>query len=95
MENFSQRCRPLRRERGISQAYLAETLGVSVQSVSNWECGNTMPDIAQIVPLAAVLSVSTDYLLGAGRDEARDKAELHAALDRIWTAYSVNTAENN
>ena len=95
MENFSQRCRALRRERGISQAYLAETLGVSVQSVSNWECGNTMPDISQIVPLASVLSVSTDYLLGAGRDEARDKAELCAALDRIWTAYSVNTAENN
>ena len=95
MENFSQRCRALRRERGISQAYLAETLGVSVQSVSNWECGNTMPDISQIVPLAAVLSVSTDYLLGAGQDEARDKAALCAELDRIWTAYSVNTAENN
>lgn len=95
MNSFGQRLKALRKEIGVSQAFLAEQIGISVQSVSNWECDNTLPDISQIVPLASLLSVSTDYLLGVGTNESRDKAELNAEVDRIWATYSVNTEENN
>ena len=64
------------KEAGVSQSYVANHIGISTQSVSNWECDNTMPDISQIVPLAALLSVSTDYLLGVGTNERADKEEL-------------------
>ena len=38
MLNFGQKIKKLRTDAGLSQAMLAEHLGVSVQSISNWEC---------------------------------------------------------
>ena len=95
MLSFGQKVKAIRTEAGFSQAYLAELIGVSAQSVSNWECDNTMPDISQIVPLAGALSVSTDFLLGMGFDEAGDKKNLEERIDTIWATYSVNTNDNN
>lgn len=69
MLSFGERLKTLRRESGFSQSYIAEQIGVSIQSVSNWECDNTMPDISQIVPLASILGISTDCLLGVGKDQ--------------------------
>lgn len=44
-ELFSQNLRRLRLEKNLTQEQLANILGVSVQSVSRWECGNTLPDV--------------------------------------------------
>lgn len=95
MISFGQKIKKLRTEAGFSQAYMAEHIGVSVQSISNWECDNTMPDISQIVPLAGILSVSTDFLLGAGMNEDEDKKKLNEKVDYVWATYSVKTSENN
>ena len=95
MLNFGQKIKKLRTDAGLSQAMLAEHIGVSVQSISNWECNNTMPDISQIVPLASILCVSTDYLLGAGFDEKADQETLIRNVNTVWANYSVNTKENN
>ncbi len=54
----------LRRERGMTQKELAKRLMISPQAVSKWENCLGMPDITLIVPLADVLGVSTDELLG-------------------------------
>ena len=95
MDSFGQRLKALRREVRVSQSFVADHIGVSTQSVSNWECDNTMPDISQIVPLAALLSVSTDYLLGVGTNEYADKGELENKVKEVWATYSVNSTENN
>ena len=95
MLNLGQKIKKLRTDAGLSQAMLAEHIGVSVQSVSNWECNNTMPDISQIVPLASILCVSTDYLLGVGFDEKDDHEALIRNVNTVWANYSVNTKENN
>ena len=95
MLNFGQKIKKLRTDAGMSQAMLAEHIGVSVQSISNWECNNTMPDISQIVPLASILCVSTDYLLGVGFDEKADHETLVRNVNTVWANYSVNTKENN
>ena len=95
MLNFGQKIKKLRTDAGLSQAMLAEHIGVSVQSISNWECNNTMPDISQIVPLASILCVSTDYLLGVGFDEKADHETLMRNVNTVWANYSVNTKENN
>ena len=95
MYKFGQRLKKLRQELGVSQSYLAENIGVSVQSVSNWECDTTMPDISQIVPLAAILGVSTDFLLGNECNEAMDVNELKLEINKVWATYSVNTFDNN
>lgn len=54
----------LRKQKRLTQAQVAEQLGISAQAVSKWESGLSCPDIMTLVPLAQVLEVSTDELLG-------------------------------
>ncbi len=54
----------LRRERNLSQMALADRIGVSYQAVSNWERGQSMPDIAKLPDLATILGTTIDELLG-------------------------------
>ena len=44
-----------------------------MQAVSKWETNAGMPDIAQIVPLARVLEISTDKLLGNVDEEVENQ----------------------
>ena len=70
------RIRTLRRARGMSQVQLAELLGVTKQSVSNWENDNIQPSIEMLQKLAQVFSVSTDYLLGMEASATLDVSGL-------------------
>lgn len=54
-----------RREQGLTQAQVAEKLGVSYQAVSKWERG-TIPNVEIVVELAKLLQVSVDTLLVGG-----------------------------
>ncbi len=83
MSEFGQRLKAIRKDIQLTQAELAEKLMVSVQSVSKWECGNSMPDISQIVPLASVLGVTTDCLLGMGGDEEADRRALREEIRKL------------
>ena len=60
---LDEKIRDLRKQNGISQEELAENLGVSRQSISLWETGQTTPTIENIVALADIFGVSTDVLL--------------------------------
>lgn len=57
------RIRELRQARGMSQVELARKLGVTKQSVSNWENDNIQPSVEMLVRLAQCLCVTTDSLL--------------------------------
>lgn len=83
MLSFGQRLKVIRKESQLTQAELAEKLMVSVQSISKWECDSSMPDISQIVPLAAILGVTTDCLLGVGGDEKADREKLYEEVQNI------------
>ena len=61
---LNERIRALRITKGINQIQLANKLGVTKQSISNWENDNILPSVDMLVKLAAFFSVSTDYLLG-------------------------------
>lgn len=54
----------LRQATGISQIDLASALGVTKQSISNWENDNIMPSIEMLIKISKYFNVSTDYLLG-------------------------------
>ena len=66
-ESFGDRISFLRKLKGLTQAQLAEKLGISAQAVSKWESGLSCPDIMMLVPLADIFNVSTDMLLGGGQ----------------------------
>jgi class 3 adenylate cyclase len=63
-EEIGSRIRERREKLGLKQSDLANALQVSAQAVSKWERGENAPDISAIVPLAKLLGVSTDWLLG-------------------------------
>ena len=73
---LSHQIRALRQSRNMSQVELAELLGVTKQSVSNWENDNIQPSIEMLKKLAAVFAVSTDYLLGLERGNSIDVSDL-------------------
>lgn len=49
---------------GIAQKTVASKLGVSIQSVSNWENDSRAPSRENVMKMAEMYGVSTDYLLG-------------------------------
>lgn len=53
----------LRKKEGLSQEELAESLGVSRQSVSKWEGAQSVPDMERIIKMSELFGVTTDYLL--------------------------------
>ena len=53
----------LREAKGITQAQLAEKIGVSSKAVSKWETAKGLPDITLIEPLAMALGVSVMELM--------------------------------
>ena len=53
----------LREKRGMTQAELADQIGVSSKAVSKWETGRGLPDLTLIQPLAQALGVSVIELM--------------------------------
>jgi transcriptional regulator with XRE-family HTH domain len=54
----------LRKERGLSQAALAEKLGVTQASIANYESGRREPSITMLRKIAAALGVDIATLIG-------------------------------
>ncbi|MCC2752690.1 helix-turn-helix domain-containing protein [Enterococcus gallinarum] len=64
IRQIGQRIASKRRELNMTQSNLADQLLVSYQAISNWERGNTLPDIEKLSQLATILQLSIDELLG-------------------------------
>lgn len=52
-----------RNEKDMTQEHAAEFLGVSRQTISNWENSKTYPDIISVIKMSDFYSVSLDHLL--------------------------------
>ncbi len=61
---LSDNIRTYRKKNNLSQDELAEKVGVSRQSVSFWETGQTQPTIDNMIALAKIFDISLDVLLG-------------------------------
>ena len=58
----------LRKDKKISQEELANVLGVSRQTVSKWETGESTPDFDKIIPLCNYFGITSDELLSGKKD---------------------------
>ena len=58
-----------RNEAGLTQEQAAEALGVSRQTISNWENGRSYPDIVSVIRMSDLYSVSLDHLLKDKEDK--------------------------
>ena len=70
-----------RRIKNLTQAQLAEQLGISDKTVSKWECGRSMPDYALIQPLCESLDISVSELI-EGKNTALHERQLMELLRR-------------
>lgn len=57
----------------MTQMNLADAMGVSYQAVSNWERGNSMPDISKLGDLCEALGLTIGELMGAEKPTAVEK----------------------
>lgn len=63
----------LRSQKSITQAELAEMLGVSNRSISRWENGTTMPDFDLLIELAKYYEVEVGEILDGERKDNMDR----------------------
>ena len=61
-----------RKDKKMTQSDLAEKLGVTDKSISNWENGRNMPDLSLFKPLCDVLGITINDLL-SGEKISKDK----------------------
>lgn len=80
---IGQKLKEKRTALGLSQEQLAEQLGITRQTIANWEKGKTYPDIASVLKLSDLYCVSLDELL---KEDAvmRKHVEESAALPRKY-----------
>jgi len=76
----------LRRERGMTQEELAESIGVSVSAVSQWESEKTAPDISLVPSLCNLFDVSADVLFEI--DKAKNEEQIKKIRDEANKFYS-------
>lgn len=73
MSDFATNLRLFRKERGWTQQQLADKLGISYMSISNYERGIRTPDYETLEAIADYLNVSIDTLFG--KDETPDELD--------------------
>ena len=79
MNQIAVHIRAIRREKGLSQAQLAQALHVTRQTVSAWERGLSLPGLDTLGELARVLEVEPERLLYGDRGEKRPQYRRVAA----------------
>ena len=87
LQFLSRRIRLQREKRGLKQHDIAHALQISPQAVSKWERGENAPDIALLRPLAGLLGVSIDWLMGGDGDDP-DVMAATALASGVQTARS-------
>ena len=76
-DNIKNNIQKLRKERNVTQEILAASLEISVQAVSKWETGASMPDIMQLPRIAKFFGITIDYLFyNEGTDNSIVNVEL-------------------
>ena len=78
----AKRIKDARIAKDMTQMALADAMEVSFQAVSNWERGNSMPDISKLKQLCSVLEISLEYLLGE-EDENITKTVKELTEDKV------------
>lgn len=71
----------------LTQEQAAEALGVSRQTMSNWENNKTYPDIVSVIKMSDLYAVSLDHLL-----KEKEEAPMSNYID--YLEESINTVKS-
>lgn len=73
------RIKELRIKANITQKQLAEYIGVTSQTILNWENGIFEPKISELIKLANYFHVSVDYLI----EREVDNSQINLICDNL------------
>lgn len=86
MAAFAERLKVLRESRQLTQARLAELIGVNARAYNRWERGNFVPQLDTLIKIADVLDVTLDELTGRTatvQEPLIHNPRLHALLRQV------------
>lgn len=86
-----------RKEQNLTQAELAEKLGISNKTVSKWETGKNMPDYSIVQNLCKELKISVSELIDAEENEPNsirpyDENQILDLLKRMQNLENLKTS---
>ena len=85
----------LRKENNMTQKELASKLNVIDKTISRWECGYGLPDLAIIPQIAAIFNTSIEELLGTGSEDSEILKDVETAQKQeIESINEVSLFEN-
>ena len=76
-------------EAGLTQAALAEAIGVTTQQISNWERGQSLITLSRLIDISLVFKIDLNLLLGI-EFSAVPKKILHGEVEAIIDALSAD-----
>ena len=86
-----------RKSKKLTQFELAEKLGVTDKSISNWENGRNMPDLSLFKPLCEILDISINDLISGekvSKDKYQEKLEENIISTIDYTNKKVSEKNN-
>ena len=90
---IGQRIAELRKEKGLTQAELADRLGVTHQAVSQWERSETLPDILTLPKLAEIFGESVNSIMGVEEPAPAPTPEEEALKQSVAEKIAALNAE--
>lgn len=81
---FAKTLKAIRKEKGFTQEYIANKIGVSFQSVSKWENGLSMPDMEILSRLADVLDTDLNTLSGYNQSSRNFYDKEYKKEEYFW-----------
>lgn len=76
--DIGERLLKLRKGVGLSQEEVANKLGVSRQTISKWETGESNPDFDKIIPICELYNITTDELIKGTPKEVEDNRDSNS-----------------
>jgi len=70
MKKFGAYLSRLRKERDLTQSMIADKLNVTRQAVSNWERGDSFPDISLLIEISKIFNISVDKIVNGEGEES-------------------------
>lgn len=91
---FQERIKQLRNAKRLTQADVAEKIGITRPAYTAYETGKRQPDFDILQKLATLFDVSTDYLLGRTDDKEKAPTLVAAHLDDDLTEEQLDEVKN-
>ncbi len=86
--NFADNIKTLRKKLGVSQVEFGERLGFSDKTISKWENGDVMPDVATLDHIASYFKITVNDLI-AGKTSFKIQKKKRNALIIVCTFFGI------